>query len=270
MSLTFKQKLQNLIFPLGSIQKIRSGYLKGFKIRLSENSLWSPLIGKWEPAMQKIMVNVVKPGDVVYDLGANNGLHGLLMAGLVLPEGKVFNFEPFEGNIEEIVENFSLNNIGNYINVQAAVFDKEGTETFDISNHHKQGAIVREDQKNGATITVPVTSLDAFIEKGNPGPAFIKIDIEGAEGPALFGFSKNIERFNPLMVIELHNPEQDRLVGSFLKQHGYTAYRFDAFANLEFTLVKDLTKGYPAADGIWGSVFCLPPGKNLSDFNFSK
>ena len=183
--MTLKQRLQNLIFPLGTVQKIRRGYLKGFKIRLSENSLWSPLLGKWEPAMQKIMVNVVKPGDTIYDLGANNGLHGLLMAGLVAPGGKVYNFEPFEENVAEIVENYTFNNIENYKNIQAAVSDKEGTETFSLGNHHKQGAIVHGVIKDSNSITVTTTTLDAFIAKGNPGPAFIKMDIEGAEGPAL-------------------------------------------------------------------------------------
>ena len=85
--LTFKQKIQNLLLPLGTIQRIRSGYLKGYKIKLTQNSLWSPLIGKWEPAMQKIMANVIKPGQIVYDLGANNGLHGLLMAPLFGKDG---------------------------------------------------------------------------------------------------------------------------------------------------------------------------------------
>jgi FkbM family methyltransferase len=268
--MTLKQKLQNLIFPLGTIQKIRRGYLKGCKIRLSENSLWSPLLGKWEPAMQKIMVNVVKPGDIVYDLGANNGLHGLLMAGLALPGGKVYNFEPFEENIAEINENYGFNNVTNYENIQAAVADKEGTEVFALGNHHKQGAIVQGGVAVSNSINVPVTTLDAFIEKGNPGPAFIKMDIEGAEGPALQGFSRNISRFQPLMIIELHSPEQDRLVGQFLQAHGYTAYRFDTFAALEFTLITDLTKVHPVPEGIWGSIFCLPPGKKLTDFSFAK
>jgi len=268
--MTLKQGLQNLIFPLGTIQKIRRGYLKGFKIRLSENSLWSPLIGNWEPAMQKIMVNVVKPGDIVYDLGANNGLHGLLMAGLAAPGGKVYNFEPFEENIAEIVENYAFNNITNYTNIQAAVSDKEGTETFSLGNHHKQGAIVQGPVKDNNSITVPVTSLDAFIEKGNPGPAFIKMDIEGAEGPALQGFSKNIDQYSPLMIIELHSPEQDRMVGQFLQNHGYTAYRFNTFAKLAFTAIKDLNKVHPDPSGIWGSIFCLPPGKKLDNYSFNK
>jgi FkbM family methyltransferase len=268
--MTFKQKLQNLIFPLGSIQKIKKGYLKGFKLRLSENSLWSPILGKWEPAMQKIMVNVVKPGDIVYDLGANNGLHGMLMAGLVQPGGKVYNFEPFEENIAEIVENYTFNNINNYENIQAAVSDKEGTETFALGNHHKQGAIVHGDIKSSNSIKVPVITLDVFIEKGNPGPAFIKMDIEGAEGPALMGFSKYIGQFMPLMIIELHSPEQDKMVGQFLQQHGYTAYRFDTFAALSFTFIKNMNKVYPEPDGIWGSLFCLPPGKELEHFSFNK
>jgi FkbM family methyltransferase len=267
--MTFKQKLQNLIFPLGTIQKIRRGYLKGFKIRLSENSLWSPLLGKWEPAMQKIMVNVIKPGDTVYDLGANNGLHGLLMAGLI-GNAKVYNFEPFEENIAEIVENYALNNIGNYTNVNAAVADKVGTETFELGNHHKQGAIVQEAAKTSNSIQVPVITLDSFIDQGNPGPAFIKMDIEGAEGPALNGFSGNISKYNPIMIIELHNPEQDKIVGEFLQAHGYTAFRFDTFAKLAFTPIKDFSKVYPEPTGIWGSLFCLPPGKTLNSFTFSK
>lgn len=187
--MTLKQKIQNLFFPLGSIQKIRSGYLKGYKIRLTTNSLWSPLIGNWEPAMQKIMANVIRPGQVVYDLGANNGLHGLLMANIVGQSGVVYNFEPFEENINEIIENYSLNNITNYKNIHAAVSGKNGIETFVIGEHHKQGHISSQEATTEKKIEVQSITLDAFIEQGNPGPAFIKIDIEGAEGLCA-GFQK--------------------------------------------------------------------------------
>jgi FkbM family methyltransferase len=266
--MTFKQKLQNLIFPLGSIQRIRKGYLKNKKIRLTENSLWSPLIGNWEPAMQKIMVNVVKPGDVVYDLGANNGLHGLLMAEVIGPKGMVYNFEPFKDNLEEIVENFSLNNITNYTNVPAAVSFKSGSDHFTIGEHHKQGSITSD--TSAKTIEVRTVSLDELIEEGYPGPAFIKMDIEGAEGSALQGFNKNVDQFQPLMIIELHTPTQDRIVGQFLQDHRYSAYRFDTFKKLKFERIIDFSKVYPDPDGIWGSLFCIPPGKQLSDYSFNK
>lgn len=84
------------------------------------------------------------------------------------------------------------------------------------------------------------------------------------------GFSKGIKQFAPLLIVELHSPEQDKEVGNFLKENGYSAYRFDTFKKLEFTFIKDLDKVYPSADGIWGSIFCIPPGKKLDDFTFDK
>jgi FkbM family methyltransferase len=268
--LTFKQRIQNVVFPLGSIQKIRRGYLKGYKIRLTQNSLWSPLIGGWEPAMQKIMVNVVKDNSVVYDLGANNGLHGLLMARLVGSKGRVFNFEPLPENIEEIDENFKLNNIHNYTNVQAAVSDKKEMLEFQLHEHAKQGHIATHTDKNIPSIQVPAISLDDFIESGNPAPDFIKIDIEGAEGAALKGFSTHIRDSYPDMIIELHNPEQDRQIGEFLKANGYTAFRFDPFKKLQLIQVRDYTRQYPHPAGVWGTLFCVGPGKSILQYSFTQ
>ncbi len=268
--LTTKQKIQNFFLPLGTIQKTRSGYLKGFKIRLTQNSLWSPLIGKWEPAMQKIMTSVIQPGQIVYELGANNGLHGLLMVQLVGKNGKLYNFEPFEENIKELVENYTINNINNYQNIHAAVSDKNGVEIFIIGQHHKQGHLSTETNTNEKKIEVESITLDSFIEKGNPGPAFIKIDIEGAEGPCLRGFSMGVKKYLPLMIIELHSPEQDQEVGKFLLDNDYKAYSFDTSRKLKFDLIEDLTKTHPSPEGIWGSIFCVPPGKKLEDFSFDK
>jgi FkbM family methyltransferase len=216
------------------------------------------------------MANVIKPGQIVYDLGANNGLHGLLMAPLAGPTGMLYNFEPFEGNILEIEENYALNNITNYRNIHAAVSDRNGVETFVIGDHHKQGHISAEENSKESKIEVASMTLDTFVEKGNPGPAFIKIDIEGAEGPCLRGFSRGIKAFLPLLIIELHSPEQDRQVGKFLQENNYTAYRFDTFSKLKFELIGDLNKTHPSPDGIWGSIFCIPPGKKLEDFSFDK
>lgn len=127
--MTLIQKIQNLFFPLGSVRTIRTGYLKGSKILVSENSRFA-LFGNFEPNMQKIMVNVVNPGDIVYDLGSNCGLHGLLMAQLVGKTGKVYNFEPLQKNIDECAENYRLNNIENFVNIRAAIFYKNGEEPF--------------------------------------------------------------------------------------------------------------------------------------------
>jgi FkbM family methyltransferase len=40
------------------------------------------------------MKRLLKPGAIAYDLGANYGMHALLMARLVGPARRVFAFEP--------------------------------------------------------------------------------------------------------------------------------------------------------------------------------
>jgi FkbM family methyltransferase len=263
--MNLKRTLQELLFPIGSTQPIRAGYLKNYRIKVSANTQWAPLFGRWEPAMQRVMVNVIKPGQTVYDLGANFGLHGMLCSKLVGPKGFVYNFEPLPDNIKEIELNYRQNNITNYKNIEKAVSDVSGELTFSVASHATQGKLAG----GGAGIRVKTTSLDDFISEGNRTPDFIKMDIEGAEGEALKGFEKGVEKSFPLMIIELHNPEADQKVGEWLKFHKYTAYRFNTFRKLEFEQIRDLTKPYPHEEGIWGSVFCIGPNKSLNDFKFT-
>jgi FkbM family methyltransferase len=263
LKMTIKHKLLNFVFPLGSIQKIRRGYLKGFKIRLSKNSLWSPIVGRWEPDAQKIFTQIIRPGDVVFDLGANNGLHSLLFAHLVGNAGKVYAFEPLKSNCDEIAENAAINKINNIQIVNAAVGSEEGEISFHLGLHDKQGSIVRIGK--GEDVKVKLITLDGFINAENRRPDFIKIDIEGAESMALQGFSHRIDGIKPIIFIELHNPEQDAKVGKFLLDHGYVAYRMTerSVANdlgIEgLEKIADMTKTYPDPAGVSGTILALHP-----------
>jgi hypothetical protein len=135
IQMNIKREIQKFMFPIGSTQSIKAGYLRGSKLIVSENTQWAPLFGRWEPAMQKIMVSVLKTGDVVYDLGANFGLHGMLCAGLIGRSGHLYNFEPLPNNVLEIEKNYHLNGISNYTNVQKAVSDSNSIVKFEIGNH---------------------------------------------------------------------------------------------------------------------------------------
>lgn len=136
-----KKAIQKFLFPIGSKQKILFGYLKGSEIVVTENTQWAPLFGRWEPAMQKIICNTVKNGDIFYDLGANFGLHGLLSSKYLGNKGKLFNFEPLPDNINEINTNYELNNIHNYVNIQKAVSNKIDTVVFNVAAHNGQGSL---------------------------------------------------------------------------------------------------------------------------------
>lgn len=269
MSLFAKVKriIQSVFWPVGTAALIRRGYLKGYKFQVSENSGWSPILGRWEPECQKVFSAVIAKGATVFDLGANNGIHSLLFSKLVGENGKVVAFEPLEDNVKEIEKNCSLNNISNIQIVRAAVGKENGMLTFHLGLHSKQGSLLGIGRESGKELKVKVVTLDSFISEHKLKPDFLKIDIEGAESDALMGFSGTISSIQPMLFIELHNPEQDKKVGAFLKEHSYLAFRLNERVkdtNLRIPYleqIKEFNQVYPHPDGIWGTILAVPHSK---------
>src|SRR5688572_3117667 len=119
-----KTKLLSTVWPYGSKAKIYKGPLKGSFFKVSANSGWSPIVGRWEPESQELFPRIVSKGNIAYDLGANNGIHSLLLSKLVGSEGKVFSLEPLLANCDEIRANSDLNNVKNIEIINAAVGEK--------------------------------------------------------------------------------------------------------------------------------------------------
>lgn len=251
-----KNTTQRILFSSGKVHKILLGPLKGFRYRVDELSGWSHLLGRWEPEAVKFFVQTIKTGQVVYDLGANTGMFSMLFSRLVGEKGRVFSFEPLRANLERINENLLLNGIKNITVVEKAVSDRGGEGFFNLGKDNFQGALSEKGETNQSMTKVMLTSLDDFIEAGAPGPDVIKMDIEGGEGRALEGFNKNIEKFRPILVIELHSPEQDLIVGQFLQAKHYRVCRLGS--KLPLQQIKNLKASWPAPDGIWGTIVAYP------------
>src|SRR5260370_8697313 len=67
------------------------------------------LLGSFEPRTQKLYRRLVKPGDTIFDIGANIGSHTLPLARLVGSQGRVFAFEPPNFPDPNLLENMDLN-----------------------------------------------------------------------------------------------------------------------------------------------------------------
>lgn len=262
-----KKKILGSFWPYGSKARILRGPLKGSRFIISNNSGWSPIVGRWEPESQALFQKVIYKGAVVYDLGANNGIHSLLFSQLAGPAGTVYSFEPLGTNCKEVEINAGLNNAKNIRIVNAAVSDKSGKMTFHLGLHDKQGSIVGIGVESGQDITVDVITLDEFMASGNLSPDFIKIDIEGAESLALVGFENSFDNIRPVLFIELHTPEQDRKVGEFLLRHGYIAFRLgsgkydETLGITDLEKIEDLSLIYPDPKGIWGTILAIHPSE---------
>jgi FkbM family methyltransferase len=212
------------------------------------------LYGGWEEEAQALMKKHVPSGSVVYDLGANYGIHALFLARLVGEFGHVYGFEPVPHICSELQANVALNGFRNVTCVKAAVSDRAGSSSFFTGPHLGAGHLASAGDRQGEEVTVETVTLDDFvINRKNRPPDFIKIDIEGAEGKALAGSEKVLKKCRPIVLVDLHNPEQDLAVGRVLSNCGYEAYRSENGKK-----VKDLFRSWPDPDGLWGQIIAFP------------
>jgi FkbM family methyltransferase len=202
------------------------------------------MLGLREKEEIRVCTEIVRRKGLVYDVGANIGAYAMLFSRLVGPEGKVIAFEPSPVVVTELRANLALNGMSNVDVVECAVGAEEGIAQFDPAG--EQSAVGHVSASG--SVTVKIQTLDRI--GGNPD--VIKIDVEGYESQVLVGSSETIKRCQPLLLIELHTPEQDREVGRILQDFRYVAYR------LSWEPVRDMSKGWPDPDGMQGTVVAIP------------
>ncbi len=217
--------------------EIAAGDLKGYKILLNLKAEKSRWLGTYEPELADAVREFLRPGMTVYDVGANIGYLSLLLAHAVRPNGRVFAFEALPANVERIRRNVALNGLASRITlVPQAVADKTGELTFYIHASVGMGKVAgsagRREEQYQAEIQVPAVSLDEFVYRdGNPPPQAVKMDIEGGEVLALPGMKRLLAEHHPIMLLELHGPESEKVAWETLTAAGYT--------------LREMSAGYP-------------------------
>lgn len=143
---------------------------------------------------------LVEPGQVIVDAGANIGAHTVFFARATGPEGAVHAFEPQRVIFYMLGANLALNGLDNVHARHAALGDAPGTITVPRVDYGKAGnfggvSLVA----GGPGETVPVMTVDGLaLDRCD----LIKIDVQGMEGQVLAGARRTIERFRPMMYVE--------------------------------------------------------------------
>jgi FkbM family methyltransferase len=187
------------LLPKDAVVPIVQGPLRGKKWIVGSciHSCW---LGSYEVAEAAHMANMVKPGSVFFDVGAQAGYHTLLASQLVGRHGLVFAFEPVPTNAANIRRHLALNAVRNVVVVEGAVSDVDGTALFDSGVNLMSGHLC-----GMGTLSVRSLTLDHEIERGAlPEPDFIKIDVEGAEAQVLLGAQNLLASRHPRLFIETH------------------------------------------------------------------
>jgi len=82
------------------------------------------LNGEYEPVETKLILELVKPGAAILDIGANIGYYSLLFAKLTGPSGQVFAFEPDPYSYDLLQQNILENGYTNIFAFQLGVSDQ--------------------------------------------------------------------------------------------------------------------------------------------------
>lgn len=165
---------------------------------------------------------LIKPDDVVVEVGANIGAHTVQLANLV-PNGVVHAFEPQRIVFQALCANVALNQCQNVFAYQEGVSDFIGemmapalppTERMSfgsagLAKHGLNGEAVR------------VVSVDSM---GFPNCNFLKIDVEGMEQDVLRGAERTIARCSPLIYVENDREDQSQALIELLQRFGYSCY----------------------------------------------
>lgn len=175
--------------------------LNGIKFRcVDSESIWilSPTHEEW---MLDYLSSLGKD-DIFLDVGAHVGKYTVLAARKVGDKGLVVAIEPHPENYRTLIENVRINGLNNVIALNIAAWSEESTLRLFVGDEHGHHS-VKKDFGLGF-INVQAKALDNVLnELKIKRVNFIKVDVEGAELEVLKGLSETLEKYCPIVVVEV-------------------------------------------------------------------
>lgn len=152
------------------------------------------------------MLDALRAGDHVYDIGANIGVISLLLASGA-EEVHVDAFEPEPRNAAQLRKNIAINHMDSVIDAhEMALGAEKATLTLYVDGETGSGthSLVARGDASQSTVAVPVDTAVSFAA-GHKAPDLVKIDVEGAEVQVLEGMKPLLEtRAIRDLFLELH------------------------------------------------------------------
>lgn len=211
--------LCRMLVKKNNLHKVKMGPMRKVTF-FDENRLLSIYsLGLYELIIQYLIKNLLSPGMVFFDIGANNGYISLLAAINVGETGCVFAFEPLPQNISKITKNVNVNRFSNIEIIPCAVGSFSGMKDFFFGASESEGSFSSLNRKN--VIQVEVITLDIAC-KQYATPDLIKIDVEGFEAEVLQGGSDILSKQKaPKIILEIHSEESKKETLRILRSHNY-------------------------------------------------
>lgn len=208
---TFVQRLCITTWCYRRVARVAAGSHRNLQVTFRGLDLLAPAAdititptlatGDYERTAIDAFFRLLPRGGTVLDVGANIGVHSLLAAKAVGPQGTVVAFEPIRENRELASLNAARNCIANIRMIDKAVGNTEGQLTLYRSRAdcgtHSAGL------SSGTPERVEVVRLEDWVfREGLNSIDALKIDVEGFDGFVLDGALQLVSAWRPVILIE--------------------------------------------------------------------
>ena len=193
------------------------------------------------------ITSMLKPGDVVLDIGANVGSVSISLLKAQQDVGKIYAFEPLPDTFIKMKHNLELNGNPEKIHpVNVGMSNKAGTFVFYLPGAAEAASMQpnMDDYymwesvdghytgvKKMDKVECKVTTLDEYVAENNIGRVnFIKIDVEGNEKNVLTGGINVLKKYHPVVYCEMLRKHAARFgyhpneIIEYMKSLGYSCY----------------------------------------------
>lgn len=213
----------------GSIQKLKNAISDDSK-SIFGISFWYEG-NLWEPPVQIALRDLCRPGDIVFDVGANFGGLTTAMSRMVGSRGIVCAFEASPRIIGICQKNVVMSGCNNVQVYHSAVYSKSHETVPIYLGGHLNDSIYSTNEAETAAFNIKTIALDDFVAFTNLVPNLIKMDIEGAEFDAIVGATNTISSAKPHLILETQ-PTDTRCL-DFLRDQGYLAIDLNSYQEIK-------------------------------------
>lgn len=229
-AIPFKRQIFSLLKPLRMSEKITKHltfkgiikvnlgngqhiYLNNEGYALEQKFFWKGL-DAWEKNSNLLWRTLVKRSSVIFDIGANTGIY-TIVAKKVNPAATVFAFEPVKRIYDVLIKNIEINKYEKVVAINEAVSDKKGQfEFFDSEDDNLYEASLEKShadslpylKKSIIHYTVNVETVENVILDYKLNHIdLMKIDVESHEPSVIKGMGTYLQKFRPIIIIEILN-----------------------------------------------------------------
>jgi FkbM family methyltransferase len=193
-------------------------------LRLAGAALYLYYFGEYEPEALGPVAVLAKHAQTFLDIGSQVGVYSMVVAA-ANPDIHVFAFEADPTSVANLLENVRRNawrpGIGSVKVCAAAVDDSPGVAGFHLAGGNSSlNSKFRPDTEE---LLCPKVSIDVFLnEVGHSRPIdLVKIDTESTEPAVLRGMRRTIERWRPVIALEVLRGRTEAELDRFLVETGY-------------------------------------------------